>query len=609
MGLEDILDRNEIVRRIGVLEREENPFVRDVRTPYAITALALVREQSGKEAHDNLISVLRKNHLPNFKSNETFLEYINDEHNWINIFLHHLIIQYAKDVLQIKDMNSLTGKVIDSIYSLTGQLTINPTSTDPDSVKISREHYDIIAAGEGLGIGFMYELIQDANTQFNTVTEMWHDPDNFRNGHAVIFRRTNEGTKKRYNARVGEDYAATLLKEDSLTTQGALRGIPRIRRRNNDLANVVEAYSELDGIHDHCMYIVEWKPDLYEGLTGITGWTKVDLHGMSILKPSSLWFLFQNREFMLANKSKFLKGIREAKRVEDFYRTERGKAEIGALVGMEVDRYIMRQRLQEEYEGRLKLEEQLHLAEMDLALGLEVQGIMHLDTAMIINPISTHLNVSKDVLDAYQDYKKAVEAGRGVEDALSDLEEEIVRMQQTQKISIGVIDGYLKNFKALHELRVSDNPKRNPNEDLKYLQSLVNGQFAFVGVDLQLELEDKIPDIYLTRKVQSAYLELALNAVRHAGATKLLAKTELIKPGQDARFAQDMVAVHIYNNGEGIENPAGIFDKPTGSNHTGLYNAKIRVELNNGVISLEKPDIPGYSTHFAIYLPLKQNPR
>lgn len=253
------------------------------------------------------------------------------------------------------------------------------------------------------------------------------------------------------------------------------------------------------------------------------------------------------------------------------------------------------------------VEKEKHLLELDLALGEQLLEIMHSDTSLLINPVATHFNVSKDVLDSFEDYKQAVLTRTNTELAFDDLEYEMVRMRKTYVLARGVIDDYRRNFKALHELRTSDNPLRNPNQDLIYLQSLVNSQFAFTESRMDLELADNIPDINLIRRAQSSFLELAINAVKHGKAKRLIARTELIPFEKDDRFERDMVAIHLYNNGEPVKNHDKLFIgeiRNSNSAGTGLYRVKARIELNSGTIGLEKSEIDGYPVHFAIYFPV-----
>jgi signal transduction histidine kinase len=230
---------------------------------------------------------------------------------------------------------------------------------------------------------------------------------------------------------------------------------------------------------------------------------------------------------------------------------------------------------------------------------------MHTDSAILINPVATHFNVTGDVLAAYKDYKASSKEGKGNGQVLEDLLMEIERMERTQEIGRGVIDDYRRNFRALHELRASQNSNRNPNDDLVFLRDLVNSQFAFTNAEMDLDLEKDIPILCLSRRAQSTYLELAINAVRHGKATKLLAKTENIKATEKG-FISNMVGIHIYNNGLAIPESKDVFEvnlKTETSSGFGLKSAKARIELNGGILRVEPSDIPGYQVHFAIYLP------
>ena len=250
---------------------------------------------------------------------------------------------------------------------------------------------------------------------------------------------------------------------------------------------------------------------------------------------------------------------------------------------------------------------EMHLLELDIMLGEQLMEIMHTDTSLLINPVSTHFNMTEDVIDAFSEYADSLLPDQTKNQFFGELNFEINRLKETQKMSRGVIDDYRNNFKALHELRASNNPIRDINSDLKYLQSLVNSQFAFVQAHCELEVDNKVPLLDLKNRVQSSFLEIAINAVKHGKASKILCKTEYVYKNDDCH--DNLVRIHIYNNGNKIEYPNRIFmdgyssGKSTG---TGLYRTKARIERNGGTIEILDSDLLDFNVCFMIDLPDKK---
>ena len=181
------------------------------------------------------------------------------------------------------------------------------------------------------------------------------------------------------------------------------------------------------------------------------------------------------------------------------------------------------------------------------------------------------------------------------------------RLQDTYPLARKVVDSQRKNAKAYHEILISSAGTRDINEDLVHLQALINSGIAFTRANVTLELSDKIPKLDLKGRLQAAFLELAINAVRHGKATEILVKTDYIPAGKDSRFSQDAIGVHIYDNGIGIKEPDKIFVpgySTSGSTGQGLATVHTRVKYNNGIVQLEALDRPKFNTHFAIYVPI-----
>ena len=101
MSLETVVKDNPIVQRIGQIEKPFDP--REVTTKYIINALELVRRAKGQSTVDGLVDLIIGNHLPAVTDRDEFLKYINNEHNWVNIALAYLFLEYTKEVLQIGD--------------------------------------------------------------------------------------------------------------------------------------------------------------------------------------------------------------------------------------------------------------------------------------------------------------------------------------------------------------------------------------------------------------------------------------------------------------------------------------------------------------------------
>jgi len=269
--------------------------------------------------------------------------------------------------------------------------------------------------------------------------------------------------------------------------------------------------------------------------------------------------------------------------------------------------------LEEKVENKTKelmqIQDEKHLLELDLTIGDQIFNIMYSDLPLLINSVSTYFNATENVINAWEDYQKAIKKEIDVEAAFENLDCELEKMAKTGELGHSLIDDYRNYTRALLELRGSDNRIRNPNRDLKYLQSLINNKFGFIDADLELELSNDIPDIYVTGRAQSSFLEIAINSVKNNNTKKLLGKTELVKASELNGFTHDMVGIHIYTDGTSIDDDSAPFKKDlfaVASSRTDLYRTKARIERNGGVIRLEEVDLPDYNNHFAIYLPVQR---
>jgi len=257
----------------------------------------------------------------------------------------------------------------------------------------------------------------------------------------------------------------------------------------------------------------------------------------------------------------------------------------------------------------MQIQDDKHLLELDLTIGDQIFNIMYSDLPLLINSISTHFNVSENVINAWEDYQKALKKEIDVDTAFNNLDGELEKMAKTRELGNSLIEDYRNYTRALFELRGSDNRTRNPNQDLQYLQSLISTQFGFIDANLELELSNDIPDISVIGRAQSSFLEIVINSVRNNNTKKLLGRTELVKSSELNSFTNDMVGIHIYTDGTYIDNDSALFKKDlfgVASSRTDLYRTKARIERNGGIIRLEEVDIPNYSNHFAIYLPVQR---
>ena len=232
MSLETIVNDNPIIQRIGQIEDPFDP--RDVTTKYVIVILELVKRIGDQSTVNGLVNLIITKHLPSVKDRDEFLKYINNEHNWINVALAYLFLEYAKEVLQIRDF-----------YRFVGRATANPS-------------FLLVSAGELFGIDYIYRKVAEVNRNFNSVTEMRFVKEESRTGYSVIRRRSFDTYKARLRDFYGDDLYKVILRTDDLITQGALEGAPKAVNPDNEFAEVVdEPYCESRG-DDFCEYHLEW---------------------------------------------------------------------------------------------------------------------------------------------------------------------------------------------------------------------------------------------------------------------------------------------------------------------------------------------------------------
>ena len=237
MDLETLVKSNPIVQKIGVIEEPFKP--KDVTTKYPIIVLDLVKLHKGQEALDKVVDSIISNHLPSIEDKGKFLDYVNNEHNWVNGFLYILFFEYGKEALQIEDF-----------YKFVGRTIANPKFLQ-------------VAAGESFGIDFIYRKVAELNPNYNNAIDLEYDKNLSKNGYTVIRRKTKEGYRNRYLDKLGEELSAVVMRNDDLLTQGILESVPRAPNPENDFAKLVKEPSCESKGDDCCEYHLEWSQRPY----------------------------------------------------------------------------------------------------------------------------------------------------------------------------------------------------------------------------------------------------------------------------------------------------------------------------------------------------------
>jgi len=237
VNLETLIDRNLIIQKIGEIEDPFKPP--DTTARYLITMQHLVRIHKGQDTLDEMIDTVIKKHLPAVKDKEGFLNHVNNEHHMVNGYLYILFLEYGKEALQIED-----------IYRFIGRNTINPMFLQ-------------IAAGESLGLNFIYSQVARLTPNFTTARALTYDSAASKKGFTVIRSRTIDDYRRRLLETFGDELLPIVLKNDCLLTQGILEGGPKVVNFDNDFARVVEEpYCESRG-DDFCEHHLEWDTKLY----------------------------------------------------------------------------------------------------------------------------------------------------------------------------------------------------------------------------------------------------------------------------------------------------------------------------------------------------------
>jgi len=298
MGLEDILERNPIVRRIKSLQDNNHelltwllnsPFAsRNVTAKYPSNVLRIVETEKGSETRDAMLDVIIKNHLPSV-GREQLVDHISNEHNHVGYLLYHLFMLYGGEVVDIKDFYRFAGR----------------TWVRPD--------YKQIFAGRAIGTTAIYQLIPVLVPDYTDMIDMEHDAVS-RPGHAVIFRRTKDKFRKEYEDIFGE-FSRNMLEGDSLFSQGTLEGVPKAADMQNEYAKVKEEQFELDSKDSKCKYTVTWIPPPYEALTGVH-LPEVSKHPRAILSLA---------KFAWDNRRGIWQGYRAARRAKHVFESPEGR--------------------------------------------------------------------------------------------------------------------------------------------------------------------------------------------------------------------------------------------------------------------------------------------
>jgi len=320
MGLETILERNPIIKAAGKIN---NPFNRDATTKYIITLLDLIEITRGKDVKEEIVGNIIDNHVPSVKNKNEFLNYINNEHNWIDGILNTLFFEYSKECLQIED-----------IYRFVGRTTVSPKFLH-------------ITVGELFGIEFIYEQVAKLNPNFNSVIDLEFVSDKSSIGHTVIRKKVLEHYKKRLKAIFGEELYKDVIRNEDLITIGVLEGVPKAIDPNNDFAKLVnEPYCE-SREDDYCEYNIEWTPKPY-----------IDLSKVSIRSPKSIVNVGYNAA----------RGVGKAITAGIIYKLPQVKNLIDRILQMEVVIQKSTEEIRRESEARLQAQRLAAVKETELKL-------------------------------------------------------------------------------------------------------------------------------------------------------------------------------------------------------------------------------------------------
>ena len=224
---------------------------------------------------------------------------------------------------------------------------------------------------------------------------------------------------------------------------------------------------------------------------------------------------------------------------------------------------------------------------------------LHQTSNLVLQPLASTVNVFEDFIEIIEDCRGEWSLDKSEEELYWELDNSLERIHEVYPIAQKVIKGYRKLFHAFYEIYVSTKSNRNVNQDLRYIETLIQNKYILTQVELELMLDSSIPPLILEGGVQSIFLELMHNAARH-GAKKILVKSE---------FSPDLnqVRLSFYNDGEAIPEEEWETTLKHEISHEGrgfgMVDARYVIEeLNNGRIYLATPDCEGYYVHFVIHL-------
>lgn len=328
--LETLIERNSIVEIIGRLKDPFQPL--DVTTRYIIVVLQLVRLSKGQDVLDEMVDTIISNHLPSISDRELLLKHINNEHRFVNVYVNILFVEYGAELLQIDDF-----------YRFVGRSVANPMFLQ-------------IAAGESLGMNFIYEQVAKLCPSFTAVLDMEYDHGSSRNGYAVIKRRSKDCYRRRLWDTFGEKLYHEVLRNDCMATKGVLEGAPKVIDFDREFARVVkEPTCEASYGEDICEYHLQWDARPY-----------LDLSAFSVTSPRTI--IDAGRHIM--------RGLNKAVMTKAITRLPASRKLIDRVLQMEVIIQQGREEAHRESEARSQAEQLAAVAQLSFGLGHDLRNIL-----------------------------------------------------------------------------------------------------------------------------------------------------------------------------------------------------------------------------------------
>jgi signal transduction histidine kinase len=234
-----------------------------------------------------------------------------------------------------------------------------------------------------------------------------------------------------------------------------------------------------------------------------------------------------------------------------------------------------------------------------------VAHFLHQTSNLVLQPLASTMIVFEDLIEIAGDCRTEWGEAHQDDNLLQELNDGLARVEETYPTASLVIDGYRKLFHAFYEVYVSAQTERDVNQDLRYIQTLVDNKYILTQVPLSLELDKDVPLLKLEGGMQSIFLELMHNAAR-CGADRLLVKTAY-------QPEADLVRVCFYNDGPPIPEDEWNRLLRRDVNHEGggfgLADARYIVEtLNGGQLRLVPSDREEFFVLFVIDVPINPRP-